>query len=90
MGKRKRFIKPNWLRVLEVILKLVTTLIEKFGWPGAFLILAYCFIQQYATIEQKSRLVELYLLSRDCTGTSYRTQRFNGAVVCLPCLLGER
>jgi hypothetical protein len=37
-------------------------LIETFGWPGATIILGYGFVVQYATAEQKQRLIEMYLL----------------------------
>lgn len=65
MAKKKNLYIPG-RSILGSLVELFTTLIERFGWPGAVTILIYSFVQQYATLEQKRRLIEIYLLSKNC------------------------
>ena len=38
------------------------TLLDRFGWPGALLILGYHFVVEYATLEQKRAIIDTYFL----------------------------
>jgi len=49
-------------------LNIVAILVERFGWPGFLLCGGMFFVVEYATLEQKHKLIELYLLGQ---GTPY-------------------
>lgn len=44
------------------MIDLFTVLIERFGWPGTFLILAYISVERWATSDQKRAMIQKYVL----------------------------
>jgi len=56
--------KPShaWIGAIQALANIVTSLVETFGWPGATVMLAFWFVVWYATIEQKQRIIETYIL----------------------------
>ncbi len=46
------------------ILNVLAVAVERFGWPGAVMCFGAYFVVQYSTIEQKHRLIDLYLLGQ--------------------------
>jgi hypothetical protein len=50
------------LQWVSHIFSFCTTVVEKFGWPGAFLFFGGLFIVWYATEEQKRSIIDLYVL----------------------------
>lgn len=47
---------------LAAVSEFVARIVERFGWPGAFVVLLYGFVVRYATPDQKQRIIELYVL----------------------------
>jgi hypothetical protein len=43
---------------------LIATGVERFGWPGSLLAFSLYFVQTYATNEQKTRIIEMYVLGQ--------------------------
>jgi len=47
---------------LQAFARVLSSFIESFGWPGTFVLLAVHFTNQWATKEQKERIIETYVL----------------------------
>jgi uncharacterized membrane protein (DUF485 family) len=47
---------------------LIGTVVERFGWPGCLLVFFLYFLQTYATNEQKTRIIEMYVLGQGVGG----------------------
>jgi hypothetical protein len=43
----------------------IAGLVDRFGWPGAGLVLVYIFVERHATPTQKQELIHKFLLSPD-------------------------
>lgn len=48
--------------VLSSAINFFTVLVERFGWPGTFLILSYIFVERHATKTQKQEIIDKFLL----------------------------
>lgn len=59
---RKTRSAPNALaEVIRGAFEVLATAIDRFGWPGAAVILVYIFIERYASLAQKRELIDLLL-----------------------------
>jgi hypothetical protein len=47
---------------------LIATVVERFGWPGFLLAFSLYSVQTYATNEQKTRIIEMYVLGQGVGG----------------------
>jgi hypothetical protein len=65
---------------VQGLAKVFTSITETYGWPGGILFLVYAFVYQFATPDQKQRIIEMYVL-----GNGLR-QIWPIAVVCLVAL----
>ncbi len=58
----------QWTRaIVEPILglfELFSRIIDRFGWPGLALILGFYFVERNATAEQKTEIINIYILGQ--------------------------
>ncbi|NVM57855.1 MAG: hypothetical protein HWN51_07035 [Desulfobacterales bacterium] len=60
--RKSRRRAGNLSNLLSGAIELFTVLIDRFGWPGAFIILAYISVERWATPDQKRAIIEKYVL----------------------------
>lgn len=62
VAKKKTTTTPNVLaEVIRGIFEVLATAIDRFGWPGAAVILVYAFVERYASLAQKREFINLLL-----------------------------
>lgn len=61
-SRKSRRRAGNLSKLLSGVIDLFSVLIDRFGWPGAFLILAYISVERWATSDQKQAIIEKYVL----------------------------
>jgi len=54
----------NATRIIIAVISFFTTLVDRFGWPGAALIAIGTAIQLWATPDQKHQLIDMYILGK--------------------------
>lgn len=62
MAKKKAKIPKDYDEVARGIVRIVVSIIELFGWPGALVGFIMWFIVKYGSPDQKERIIELYIL----------------------------
>lgn len=55
----------GWLTVVRAFADLVAKIVDRFGWPGGFIILAFFFVQYNGTAEQKQRIIDKFVLGKE-------------------------
>jgi len=58
----------NAAKAAAWMLDLVAKLVDRFGWPGAFVILGYAFIERNATPAQKQRMIDTFVFGDGLDG----------------------
>lgn len=61
-SRKSRRRAGNLSIILSGAIELFTVLIDRFGWPGAILILSYIFVERHATDSQKQEIIDKFLL----------------------------
>lgn len=67
---RKGSSKPTkssgqgWSKVTVAAIDVFGRLVDRFGWPGVFLIAAFWFVDKYGTKAQKEEIISTFLLGR--------------------------
>jgi hypothetical protein len=62
---KRAIVAGAGVAALQGFAKVFTSIVETFGWPGGLLVLGYSFVVQNATVDQKQRIIEMYVLGHD-------------------------
>ena len=63
-------IQPSTADIgIQAFAQIFTSLVESFGWPGAIVVFGAWFIVRYATLEQKQRIIETFILGTNIAHT---------------------
>jgi hypothetical protein len=62
MPRKKDALVPSsrWIAICG----LIETVLDRFGWPGALLIFFAAFVVHYGTTEQKTAIIDMYVLGK--------------------------
>lgn len=60
----KRSRGDNATAIIITVVRFFTTLVDRFGWPGATLFALGTAIQLWATPEQKQQMIDMYILGK--------------------------
>lgn len=60
----RRKLGDNATAITISAIRFFTTLVDRFGWPGAALIVLATAIQSWATTEQKQEIIDMFILGK--------------------------